>query len=465
MNECSRLTLPSATGRVESCRQAVRSASKQAAKTLVVSKARTRRAAAVKRPRAQRTNTTDPAAASAPSGAPAEPRLPLREPRVARRKRETRTRLLDAAFRLMAARGADGVAIHEITEAADVATGGFYNHFKSKEDLYIELTKRVFDDFADALDDLVAEVEDPAEVIAVCIRQTVLRARREPLWAQFLVREGLAGDAWTRGLGSRLHRDIKAGIERGRFKLADPVMSFIATGGAVLAALAAQRHATANADAVAAALTDMGERVALVALQILGLTASQSERVAHKPLPSARLRLAISDSQIHELVRYERSTAADVRAGRQHGVASNWPTPEPQHFVSQLYLEPVLGHQIASYAKVPYPDQQQPRRRPRFRATAAPSCRRAPLVHGGSESSGAWLRAQGPTCSSLSARKPVDHAAIDVPLMVVIWPSVMPTGSAVSYWWTRSTPALTYGGRNSPRVVIPTLAGNGSLPP
>jgi 2-polyprenyl-6-methoxyphenol hydroxylase-like FAD-dependent oxidoreductase len=43
-----------------------------------------------------------------------------------------------------------------------------------------------------------------------------------------------------------------------------------------------------------------------------------------------------------EITRYERSTPADVRAGRQHGVAANWPTPEPQHFLSQIFLEPVL---------------------------------------------------------------------------------------------------------------------------
>ncbi|HEY8058534.1 MAG TPA: FAD-dependent monooxygenase, partial [Acidimicrobiales bacterium] len=43
-----------------------------------------------------------------------------------------------------------------------------------------------------------------------------------------------------------------------------------------------------------------------------------------------------------EITRYERSTPDDVRAGTQHGVASDWPTPEPQHFVSQIYLEPVL---------------------------------------------------------------------------------------------------------------------------
>jgi 2-polyprenyl-6-methoxyphenol hydroxylase-like FAD-dependent oxidoreductase/sugar lactone lactonase YvrE len=43
-----------------------------------------------------------------------------------------------------------------------------------------------------------------------------------------------------------------------------------------------------------------------------------------------------------ELTRYERSTTADVRAGTMHGVASDWPTPEPQHFISQIFLEPVL---------------------------------------------------------------------------------------------------------------------------
>lgn len=225
--------------------------------------------------------------------APAEGVGP-REQRGARRKRETRTRLLDAAFQLMAARGVDGVTIHEITEAADVATGGFYNHFSSKEDIYFELTKRVFEDYADGLELLVGGVEDAAEIVAVCIRQTVMRAAREPVWGQFLLREGLSSHAWTRGLGSRLRRDIAFGVKRGRFKLNDPVMTFIATGGAILAAVAAQVH-TAQAPRDAAAATalalgkeDAGERVATIVLQMLGLSASQAERVARKPLPATR---------------------------------------------------------------------------------------------------------------------------------------------------------------------------------
>jgi len=54
----------------------------------------------------------------------------------------------------------------------------------------------------------------------------------------------------------------------------------------------------------------------------------------------------------HELTRYRRSTTGAVLAGQplraagwrepEDLVAANWPTPEPQHYLSQLYLEPVL---------------------------------------------------------------------------------------------------------------------------
>ena len=44
----------------------------------------------------------------------------------------------------------------------------------------------------------------------------------------------------------------------------------------------------------------------------------------------------------HELTRYRRATPVDYKKGTAKGIASDWPTPEPQHFISQLYLEPVL---------------------------------------------------------------------------------------------------------------------------
>jgi AcrR family transcriptional regulator len=231
-----------------------------------------------------------PSAARAVSGTTPAAAL-QREPRGARRKRETRERLLDAAFHLMAERGKDGVPIAEITEAADVATGSFYNHFESKDELYTALIDTVFEEFGNALDQLVKDLSDPAEVIAVCVRHTIRRAVREPVWGKLLIREGLSGRSLTRGLGQRLWRDLKAGMAAGRLKIDDPAMSYIAAGGTVIAAVstAAQLQGAPSPHGGRAqhgiTVEDLPERAAAVLLRTLGVSQAQSEKVARRPLP------------------------------------------------------------------------------------------------------------------------------------------------------------------------------------
>jgi hypothetical protein len=46
----------------------------------------------------------------------------------------------------------------------------------------------------------------------------------------------------------------------------------------------------------------------------------------------------------HEVTRYRRCSSDDVVAGRAIGATDEYwrPTPEPQHRISQLYMEPVL---------------------------------------------------------------------------------------------------------------------------
>ena len=51
------------------------------------------------------------------------------------RKARTRAALVQAAQAFIAA-GRTNVAVLEITQAADVGTGSFYNHFQSKEERY-----------------------------------------------------------------------------------------------------------------------------------------------------------------------------------------------------------------------------------------------------------------------------------------------------------------------------------------
>lgn len=215
-----------------------------------------------------------------------------REPRGARRKRETRAKLLDAAFRLMAERGMEGVAINEITEAADVGFGSFYNHFESKEAIYDALMDSVFEDFARALDELVKNVDDPAKAVAFCVRHSVMRARREPVWGKFLLREGFSARVLSRGLGQFLLRDILRGIAAGRFKAPDLLMSFVAVGSTVLGAIAVEQQSSSLNGPQSMPLRKLGldldgiaERAAATAMTILGLTAKEAESIAHLPLP------------------------------------------------------------------------------------------------------------------------------------------------------------------------------------
>lgn len=232
--------------------------------------------------------------AAAAAATPVEPiaAADVREPRGARRKRETRTRLLEAALKLMAEKGMEGVAINEITEAADVGFGSFYNHFDSKEAIYATLVETVFDEFADWLDRLTSGLTDAAEVIAVSVRYTLVRARREPLWGQFLVREGFSSRMLDRGLGQRLLRDLQKGIAAKRFVVADPFIAFLSVGGTVLTAVTAELGFVAPGAPSADALKALGfsgehfaERVTASLLQILGLKRAEAEKVAMRALP------------------------------------------------------------------------------------------------------------------------------------------------------------------------------------
>ncbi|MPV67353.1 TetR/AcrR family transcriptional regulator [Burkholderia sp. BE17] len=212
-----------------------------------------------------------------------------RQPRGVRRKQATRMRLLQAAFTLMAERGRDNVAISEITEAADVGFGSFYYHFESKEGIFAALTEWVFDDFADRLERLAADLSDPAEVVSACVRHTLMRARRERLWGRFLMREGFSARALDHGLGQRLRRDSERGIAARRFVVGDPFMSVLAMTGTILAAIAVEFHATDTAtDGSGKRVGDedgFPERAAAVVLQTLGLTRAEAQDVANRPLP------------------------------------------------------------------------------------------------------------------------------------------------------------------------------------
>src|SRR6185436_12426435 len=154
--------------------------------------------------------------------------------RLDRRKARTRAALVRAAQTLIA-EGRTNVPILEITQAADVGMGSFYNHFETKEELFEAAVEDVMDGYGQLLDDLTADIDDPAMVFACSFRLTGRLHRREPELSRVLLNNVLQLLSADTGLAPRARRDIAAAVDAGRFNVADLDVAVTMTAGALLA--------------------------------------------------------------------------------------------------------------------------------------------------------------------------------------------------------------------------------------
>ncbi len=202
-----------------------------------------------------------------------------RSDRQARRRRQTRTRLIRAAASLFARRGVDNTRINEITDEADVGFGSFYNHFKSKDEIVEAVAAETLAGYGAAVAELTRGLEDPAEVVAVAHRFFVDLARAEPEWASLLIRLDMSRDAVLGSLEAFADHDIAAGTRAGRFRVRDRRMAIIDNRGALLAVMRDVLEGRAPENA--AALHAEG------ILRLLGLADQDAAEVARRPLPRA----------------------------------------------------------------------------------------------------------------------------------------------------------------------------------
>jgi AcrR family transcriptional regulator len=198
--------------------------------------------------------------------------------RLQRRKERTRAALVRAAQRLIA-EGRVNVPVLEITQAADVGMGSFYNHFDSKEQLFEAAVADVLDAHGALLDRLTASIEDPAETFATSFRLTGRLFRQRPQESEILLANGSALLSSDRGLAPRALRDIKAAADAGRFRVDDPELALAVAGGALLGLGALLREDRDRDDAHAA------DTVTENVLRLFGLSADEAHSICQRPLP------------------------------------------------------------------------------------------------------------------------------------------------------------------------------------
>jgi AcrR family transcriptional regulator len=199
--------------------------------------------------------------------------------RLDRRKARTRQALIDAAAGLIAEGRGERASIQEITEAADIGFGSFYNHFESKEELFRTASEEVLEHWGRMIDRACAGIDDPAEVFATSFRISGRLGWTHPELARFITGAGLDLLDIPRGLAPRALRDIKMGQAAGRFIVPHPDFALSTVAGGLLGLLRVHQQHPEQIDETAVDETAEGM------LRVFGVPAREAKRIAARKLP------------------------------------------------------------------------------------------------------------------------------------------------------------------------------------
>jgi AcrR family transcriptional regulator len=209
---------------------------------------------------------------------------PSRRASIGLEKRErTRSSLIAAAYRVFAHKEADAVTIDEIIAEAAVARGTFYNYFQTREEVLTAVAAALSDEMNHSLWAQSAEVEDPAERMAIAIRQFLHQAIRDATWGWVIVRFGLVAAPLSETIKMGVTTDLEAGMRLGRFQVDNKQAAIDLILGTGLMAMRTILGGHSE--------QDYPEQIAELILKTLGVEEGEAHSIAFQvlePLPSAK---------------------------------------------------------------------------------------------------------------------------------------------------------------------------------
>ncbi len=82
-----------------------------------------------------------------------------------KRRQETRNKILNTASFFFAQKGYDGTGVAEICQEANISKGAFYYHFRSKEEVFLELINSWLEQLEENLKEIDSKSSDVPETL------------------------------------------------------------------------------------------------------------------------------------------------------------------------------------------------------------------------------------------------------------------------------------------------------------
>jgi AcrR family transcriptional regulator len=196
----------------------------------------------------------------------------------------TRARLMDAAVGVFARVGVEAASVNEIAQAADVANGTFYLHFKDKDEIVSVVAYRIAGDIARQLDEAMVDMDDAIERTSFGTRQFIDIACSEPEWGWALFRAVWFLPELRKVSNEYLKADLQRGVRQGVFTVAIDRFLINTYASMLLSALQGRLSGDAGKDA--------GARVAELQLRMLGVPAAKAKKAAWRKLEPLTLKVS-----------------------------------------------------------------------------------------------------------------------------------------------------------------------------
>lgn len=118
--------------------------------------------------------------------------------RYQKRRERTREAIIEAAAATFQRKGVAGTTVAEITEAADVGYGSFYNHFHSLQDLVSAVAERTMARVVSVTEEVLPEENSHELVPAVSLRIIMRLMTRDPTTRWLLEQPYIFVEEWQK---------------------------------------------------------------------------------------------------------------------------------------------------------------------------------------------------------------------------------------------------------------------------
>ncbi|WP_339831670.1 TetR/AcrR family transcriptional regulator [uncultured Parvibaculum sp.] len=162
------------------------------------------------------------------------------------KRARTRAALLDATVAVVAEKGMEAAKISDITTAAGLANGTFYNHFTDKDEILREAAYGLGLEVARQLDAEMVGIDDAARRVVTATSRFIAILMIEPDWAAVLLGSADHLPGMREEMFRYLRGDIELGVAQGRFNA--EVTAFLLDQVAALIAVAIRVQLQEGAD-------------------------------------------------------------------------------------------------------------------------------------------------------------------------------------------------------------------------